>query len=136
VSPFSKPHYVSHRTGDHTSLVALVEKRFLATGRGKHHPALTLRDASADTLEDLFDFEHAPSLDATIPTARPSSSAGEGCHRGAPGRFGAPGSPTPISGGAPGAVPRRGVAARRAQRTYDLSTCARLRHADDGVNAR
>jgi hypothetical protein len=28
VSPFSKPHYVSHITGSHTSLLALIEKRF------------------------------------------------------------------------------------------------------------
>jgi phospholipase C len=80
VSPFAKPHYVSHTLGDHTSLVALVEKRFLASaGRGKHHPALTLRDASADTLEDLFDFDRSPSLDATIPTAPPPSASDEGC---------------------------------------------------------
>ncbi len=78
VSPFSKPHYVSHTLGDHTSLVALVEKRFLpATGR--KHPALTLRDASADTLEDMFDFDASPSLDATIPDAPAPSSTDEGC---------------------------------------------------------
>src|SRR5262249_24703 len=29
VSPFSKPHYVSHAIGDHTSLLALIERRFL-----------------------------------------------------------------------------------------------------------
>jgi phosphoesterase family protein len=55
-------------------------KRFLASsGRGRHHAALTLRDASADTLEDLFDFDHSPSLDATIPTAPPPSAGDEGC---------------------------------------------------------
>src|ERR1700732_1072269 len=31
ISPFSKPHYVSHTIGDHTSLLALIEKRFLST---------------------------------------------------------------------------------------------------------
>src|SRR5437868_1513219 len=35
VSPFAKPHYVSHTLGDHTSLVALVEKRFMSDG-GPH----------------------------------------------------------------------------------------------------
>ena len=29
ISPFSKPHYVSHTIGDHTSLLAFIEKRFL-----------------------------------------------------------------------------------------------------------
>jgi phospholipase C len=63
VSPFSKPHYVSHRVGDHTSLLALIEKRFL---HGQH---LTARDAHAATLEDLFDFGAAPSLNARVSPA-------------------------------------------------------------------
>src|SRR5262249_25600372 len=29
VSPFAKPHYVSHRVSDHTSFLALIERRFL-----------------------------------------------------------------------------------------------------------
>jgi phospholipase C len=62
VSPFSKPHYVSHTVGDHTSFLALVEKRFLPPG--SH---LTSRDQSASTLEDLFDFDGAPS--ASVPIA-------------------------------------------------------------------
>jgi hypothetical protein len=46
---------------DHTSLLALIEKRFLTgpDGRTQH---LTLRDANAWTLEDMFDFKSAPSL--------------------------------------------------------------------------
>ena len=73
ISPFSKPHYVSHTIGDHTSMLALIEKRFLATG-GKHGttPAhLTLRDQNADTLEDMFDFDHAPSLNTPVTQAQP-----------------------------------------------------------------
>jgi len=66
VSPFAKPHYVSHTVGDHTSLLALVEKRFLP--RGAH---LTKRDGNADTLEDLFDFDHAPSRDTAVTQAAP-----------------------------------------------------------------
>lgn len=65
VSPFSKPHYVSHIDGDHTSLVAFIEKRFL----GSAH--LTLRDANASTLEDMFDFDHSPSLNASVSQAPP-----------------------------------------------------------------
>ncbi len=91
VSPFAKQHYVSHTLGDHTSLVALVEKRFMSHGGGgRQHPSLTLRDARADTLEDLFDFDHSPSRDAAIPTAPPSSPADEGCGGSASGAFATP----------------------------------------------
>jgi phospholipase C len=69
VSPFSKPAYVSHTVGDHTSLLAFVEKRFLPAG--SH---LTQRDANANTLEDLFDFDHAPSAGIPIaPVAGPTA---------------------------------------------------------------
>jgi phospholipase C len=73
ISPFAKPHYVSHTVGDHTSLLALIEKRFLG---GVH---MTARDAAADTLEDLFDFDHSPSATLTIPTAPLPSAADPGC---------------------------------------------------------
>ena len=69
ISPFSKPRYVSHTVGDHTSLLALIEKRFLPKGAGGAPAHLTKRDAHADTLEDLFDFEHAPSRDVAIGSA-------------------------------------------------------------------
>jgi len=93
VSPFAKPHYVSHRVSDHTSLLALIERRFLrpdpdAAGDASQTPHLTARDAHADTLEDLFDFDHSPSRHAhvmplhDVPAASPSDpgcspSAGE-----------------------------------------------------------
>jgi phospholipase C len=87
VSPFSKRHYVSHTVGDHTSLLAFIEKRFMSTGDstghndggqdadahdGKDanagsHQHLTKRDQFANPLEDLFDFENAPSL-GIVPT--------------------------------------------------------------------
>ena len=86
VSPFSKPQYVSHTLGDHTSLVALVEKRFLH-GPGRRRASLTHRDKRASTLEDLFDFDHSPSLDAVIPTAPPPSPSDEGCTGSASGAF-------------------------------------------------
>jgi phospholipase C len=70
VSPFSKRHYVSHTVGDHTSLLAIIEKRFLSAGRQR--PAhLTARDGNASTLEDLFDFDHAPSRGVTLGQAAP-----------------------------------------------------------------
>jgi phospholipase C len=65
VSPFSKVAYVSHAVGDHTSLLALIEKRFL--GPGIH---LTRRDQYANDLEDMFDFEHSPSLKTIVGSAR------------------------------------------------------------------
>ncbi len=87
VSAFAKPHYVSHKVGDHTSLLALIEKRFM-TSRDNHdfdrddndrdgddvdvaRPHLTNRDLYADTLEDMFDFDHAPSLTTQVGSASP-----------------------------------------------------------------
>jgi phospholipase C len=75
ISPFSKPHYVSHTVGDHTSLLAFIEKRFLSAGdegdddEGRQH--LTRRDQHANTLEDMFDFEHSPSLNTPVGVAAP-----------------------------------------------------------------
>jgi phospholipase C len=76
VSPFSKPHYVSHTVGDHTSLLALIEKRFMSTEEGADseddrgdRPHLTARDQHASTLEDLFDFDSSPSVDTAVGTA-------------------------------------------------------------------
>ena len=74
ISPFAKPHYVSHTIADHTALLALIEKRFLS----RTH--LTSRDGSANTLEDMFDFNNAPSLNAQLPpTPPPASSSDPGC---------------------------------------------------------
>lgn len=69
VSPFSKPAYVSHTVGDHTSLLALIEKRFLSNSTTTLH--LTRRDAYANDLEDLFDFDHSPSLNSAVGSAQP-----------------------------------------------------------------
>ena len=49
VSPYAKPHFVSHAVYDHTSITRFIETRFKL-------PALTGRDANADPLTDLFDF--------------------------------------------------------------------------------
>jgi phospholipase C len=49
ISPWSKPHYVSHHVYDHTSILRFIETRFSL-------PAFTARDANADPLLDLFDF--------------------------------------------------------------------------------
>ena len=70
ISPFSKQHYVSHTIGDHTSMRALIEKRFLATS-GDTREHLTLRDEYAHTLEDMFDFKTSPSLNTVLTSALP-----------------------------------------------------------------
>jgi len=74
ISPFSKPHYVSHTVGDHTSLLAFIEKRFLRLDdehddAGRLH--LTKRDQHANTLEDMFDFDESPSLNTIVTQAPP-----------------------------------------------------------------
>ena len=83
VSPFAKPHYVSHQVSDHTSFLALIERRFL----GSDH--LTARDAHAYTLEDLFNFDESPSLDAHInpSLAVPASPSDPGCSPSPPEMF-------------------------------------------------
>jgi phospholipase C len=72
VSPFSKQSYVSHTIGDHTSLLHLIEKRFLNFGGTEVH--LTKRDQNANGLEDLFDFKNSPSLNTPVGSAQPPAS--------------------------------------------------------------
>jgi phospholipase C len=51
VSPFSRPHYVSHVVNDHTSILRFIETRY-------DLPALTRRDAAANPMLEFFDFSH------------------------------------------------------------------------------
>jgi phospholipase C len=63
VSPFAKPHYVSHVVDDHTSILRFIELRFGL-------PALTNRDVNADPMLDMFDFSTAHfSSPPLLPTA-------------------------------------------------------------------
>jgi phospholipase C len=73
VSPFAKKKYVSHVVSDHTSLLALIENRFLSGAR------LTERDANANGLEDLFDFKKKKSRKSKIPGEPPPPAADNGC---------------------------------------------------------
>ena len=62
VSPYARPHYVSHKVYDHTSVLRFIETRF-------DLPALTRRDANADPMLRLFKFSRpafptAPTLPA------------------------------------------------------------------------
>jgi phospholipase C len=74
ISPFARPRYVSHTVGDHTSILSLIEHRY-----GLHN--LTARDAAANDLEDLFDFDNSPSLNANVAgsLAPAASSSDPGC---------------------------------------------------------
>ncbi|PYY15002.1 MAG: hypothetical protein DMG60_18780 [Acidobacteria bacterium] len=53
ISPFTRPHYVSHQVTDSTSWLAFVEKRF-------NLKPLTARDAYVSNMLDFFDFNAAP----------------------------------------------------------------------------
>jgi len=59
ISPYTRPHYVSHVVHDHTSVLRLIEVL-------TDVPALTARDANADALLDLFDFA-CPALQSPPP---------------------------------------------------------------------
>jgi phospholipase C len=49
ISPYAKPHYVSHVVDDHTSILRFIETRYGL-------PSLTARDAAADPMLHLFHF--------------------------------------------------------------------------------
>jgi phospholipase C len=66
VSPFSKRHYASHTVGDHTSILRLIELRFLAGKNSNLRDHLTARDQGANRLFDLFDFVHKPSANVDL----------------------------------------------------------------------
>ena len=69
VSPYARPHFVSHNTYDHTSILRFVEARFGL-------PAMTRRDANANPVTDLFDFTHAAFMTPpTLPHAPGLSTA-------------------------------------------------------------
>jgi phospholipase C len=51
ISPYSKPHYVSHTPMENTSILKLIETRF-------NLPALTQRDANAPDMTEFFDFSN------------------------------------------------------------------------------
>ncbi len=63
VSPYARPHYVSHKVYDHTSVLRFIETRF-------DLPALTRRDANADPMLRLFKFSRPAFLTPpTLPAA-------------------------------------------------------------------
>ena len=67
VSPYIASGTIDSRTYDHTSLLATVEKRFNLT-------ALSLRDAQANTFEDILQLE-SPRQDCSTVLPRPEDAA-------------------------------------------------------------
>ncbi len=67
ISPWVKPHYVSHTWRDLTSILRLIEVRFGI-------PALSARDANADDMMEFFDFSKASW--ATPPSLPPQPTNG------------------------------------------------------------
>src|SRR6478736_1839692 len=65
VSPFAKPHYVSHTPMDYTAVLKFVEKRF-------NLPSLTARDAAQADMEEFFDFSSSPNLNPGTPAGQPT----------------------------------------------------------------
>ncbi len=65
VSPFAKPHYVSHAPTDFTAILKRIETRW-------NLPNLTARDAAAMDMTKFFDFDNAtyltppPYVDKTV----------------------------------------------------------------------
>ncbi len=55
VSPYAKENYVSHTVYDHTSILKTVEEKW-------NLPALTRRDANANSLFDMLDFDTKPAF--------------------------------------------------------------------------
>ena len=73
VSPFSKKNYVSHTIYDHTSILKTVEEKW-------NLPALTRRDANANSLFDMLDLHEKPAFlkPPRLPAA-PNPSLKAGC---------------------------------------------------------
>lgn len=51
IGPYVKRHHVSHEVYDHTSILKFIETKY-------NIPALTYRDANANNMMDLFDFQN------------------------------------------------------------------------------
>lgn len=69
VSPWARPNYVSHTVYDHTSILRLLETKW-------NLPALSNRDANANTMLDCFDFRSPAFLaPPALPAAPPPTGA-------------------------------------------------------------
>ncbi len=93
VSPYAKPDYVSHVVYDHTSILALVERKW-------NLPAMTYRDANANDLTDFLDLGRDGARPADVPRAPALAAAGHsgpvGLPKPGPGTIPPPRRPKPI----------------------------------------
>jgi phospholipase C len=90
ISPWSRARYVSHRVFDHSSVCALAEAKW-------NLPAMTYRDANANTMLDMLDlrrpaFLHPPALAQPLADTDPNALA---CNVTGPGTIPPPGSVSP-----------------------------------------
>jgi phospholipase C len=90
VSPYAKPYHVSHVVYDHTSILAMVERKW-------NLPALTRRDANANDLTDFLDLSalaaRKPTFARLPPLAKPGdTTTALACSTSGPGTIPPPGS--------------------------------------------
>jgi phospholipase C len=93
VSPYAKRDYVSSMLFDHTSVLALVERKW-------NLPAMTFRDANANDLTDLLDLGALAGKTPTFPELPPLAAPGDtperlACSASGPGTIPPPDSITP-----------------------------------------
>jgi len=90
VSPYAKTDHVSHLLYDHSSVLAMVERKW-------NLPALTYRDANANDLTDFLDLDALAAGEPTFPTLPPLAAPGDtpgalACSTNGPGTIPPPGS--------------------------------------------
>jgi phospholipase C len=73
VSPFARPHYVSHTNMDYTAALKLIETRF-------NLPSLTARDAAQPDMTEFFDFAGAPWATPPTPPQQPVRGGPTACY--------------------------------------------------------
>ncbi|HEY2436469.1 MAG TPA: alkaline phosphatase family protein [Solirubrobacteraceae bacterium] len=74
VSPFAKPNHVSHVVHDHTSILAMLERKW-------NLPAMTYRDANANDLTDFLDLRALGKRRPTFPELPALAPAGDDAAR-------------------------------------------------------
>jgi phospholipase C len=92
VSPYARRHHVSHVLHDHTSVLAMIERKW-------NLPALTYRDANANDLTDFLDLGALAAGRPTFPRLPPLAAPGDtaaalACSVTGPGTIPPPGSVT------------------------------------------
>lgn len=74
ISPFTKPHYVSHTVTDSTAVLKMIEARFGL-------PNLNRRDPTGVDMSEFFDFQNKPWATPPTPPAQPTTGP---CYDGLP----------------------------------------------------